>query len=1044
MTALSVLAARSSWARRPLQQVRLPQLKRVASTEADNDQDRLHFPSIDQKWRHKWQRMGEEQGPVAAQKKYILSMFPYPSGALHMGHVRVYTISDVLARFWRLRGYHAIHPMGWDAFGLPAENAAIERGIDPAEWTVSNIEKMKGQLQAMNGHWDWDRELMTCDPSYYKHTQRLFLYLHSRGLAYQEEAQVNWDPVDGTVLANEQVDSNGCSWRSGAKVERRLMKQWFLRITAFKEALLEDIDSVLAKDGRWPERVLTMQKNWLGRSTGQRLQFQMQTIDGEHLPPAEIFTTRIDTLFGVQYVALSLEHPIVKEMAQGFPELQKFIDDAPYYPPDSKAGFLLPGVHAINPASSLDNPSQHVQKPLPVFVAPYVLSGYGSGAVMGVPGHDARDFAFWKENQGNTPILKVVENENAKPVKAMARDMKPAEKGDKPFYLKGRLSGACGPVSGLKSDEAISELVKLLRASGQEVEIKENWRLRDWLISRQRYWGAPIPIVHCDSCGPVPVKESDLPVQLPKLVGSQLGKGGNPLADEKMSDWVNTECPKCSKPAKRETDTMDTFIDSSWYFLRFADPHNDKELVGRKEADDFLPIDVYIGGVEHAILHLLYARFISKFLASTEKWGGGGSEFRGEPFKKLITQGMVHGITYKDPDSGRFLKPDELFEKSDAVHIKETGKLAAVSYEKMSKSKYNGVDPVDCISKWGADTTRAHILFQAPVTEVLKWDEKKIVGIQRWFRRVWKLTRAASDLPLYLQSNSKPPRFLEETQPRPPQGKPELGKSKAADEVLLDTQKTIRKVTNSLESTISLNTVISDLTKLTNALLESIPADGEVSINTSGNPVLRGKDGKNLLESEFPQRFFQAVQSLLIMLAPIAPAFAEECYELLVKSPAYRVFTKAGREQAIQDLPPPQSIFTESFPSYSDELIDALSSQDIPVAIKVDGQIRLQTLVPAPDMALMAVKTKEQKETLKQYLIEQVTKTTHGKRLFGPGKLYDLTNKAIVPNVTLVEGAGLKGQVLSIKRWKNRKEQAEWFHGVHVQEPQKEEKKWKK
>ncbi|KAK8161282.1 leucyl-tRNA synthetase [Phyllosticta citrichinensis] len=1015
MTALSVLAARSSWARRPLLQLRLARLRRAASTDA-NVNEKLDFPAIDRKWRERWKTSGQVQLPKAAEKKYILPMFPYPSGALHMGHVRVYTISDVLARFWLLSGYQTIHPMGWDAFGLPAENAAIERGIDPAEWTVSNIQKMKEQLEKMNGRWDWDREIMTCDPSFYKHTQGLFLLLHSKGLAYQDEAEVNWDPVDGTVLANEQVDSKGCSWRSGAKVEKRRMKQWFLRITAFKEALLEDIDKILAKDGRWPDRVLSMQKNWIGKSEGQQLQFKMQMIDGEDLPPAEVFTTRVDTLFGVQYVALSLEHPIVKQMAQGFPELQKFIEEAPYYPLDSKAGFLLPGVHAINPASTLDNPSSHVQKPLPVFVAPYVLSGYGSGAVMGVPGHDGRDFAFWKENMENAPILKVVEPENPKKKTiSQARQDKMVKPEAKHFQNKGRLTDACGPVSGLTSDEAISALVKLLRASGQEVETKNNWRLRDWLISRQRYWGTPIPIVHCESCGPVPVKKSDLPVELPKLVGSELGKGGNPLADEKMSDWVNTECPKCNKPAKRETDTMDTFMDSSWYFFRFADPHNEGHVFERNKANEFLPVDLYIGGIEHAILHLLYARFISKFLHSAKKWDGGGSEYGGEPFKRLVTQGMVHGKTLKDPTTGRFLKPDEVYHaKGDVPRVVGTNEAALETFEKMSKSKYNGVDPVETISRWGADATRAHILFQAPVTEVLKWDDEKIVGIQRWFKRVWKITKAATDLPPILPTVKSAPA---------------QGASTKADEIHLKTQQTIKKIATSFESTLSLNTVISDLTKFTNSLHEEDPSAFESTADRSGNPIFRDPQGVNLLETNFCQRYYEAVQSLLIMLAPIAPAFAEECYEQLVNSPPYRMYNKHGQRQTF-----PGSIFVESFPSYSDELIAALSRRDMPVGIAIEGHVRMQVRVLAPDLALLAMKTRPQVEALKNYVIEQVLKTKEGQRLIGPGRIYDINDPATVQGVEL-HSSGLKGQLLNVIRWRSAKKKADYLRNLHQTEP---------
>ncbi|KAK7514983.1 hypothetical protein IWZ03DRAFT_382191 [Phyllosticta citriasiana] len=989
MTALSVLAARSSWARRPLVQARLARLRRVASTGA-NDNEKLDFPAIDRKWRERWETSGHAQLPDAAERKYILSMFPYPSGALHMGHVRVYTISDVLARFWLLHGYQTIHPMGWDAFGLPAENAAIERGIDPAEWTVSNIQKMKEQLLAMNGRWDWDREIMTCDPSFYKHTQRLFLQLHSKGLAYQDEAMVNWDPVDRTVLANEQVDSQGKSWRSGAKVEKKLMKQWFLRITAFKEALLEDIDKVLAKDGRWPEHVLSMQKNWLGSSKGQKLHFKMQTSDGDDLPPVEIYTTRIDTLFGVQYIALSLEHPIVREMAQRLPDLEKFLANAGSYLADSKAGFLLPGVHAINPASALDSPPRHVKKPLPVFVAPYVLGFYGAGALMGVPGHDTRDLAFWKENRGASPILRVVEPTRKINQKVQGKLF--YEPMDKAFPYKGRLTDACGPVSGLLSEEAIPELVKLLQASGQDAKLQHNWRLRDWLISRQRYWGTPIPIVHCKSCGPVPVKESDLPVELPKVVRSELRNPGNPLADETMSDWVNTRCPQCNGPAKRETDTMDTFMDSSWYFFRFADPHNEKELVDRKKADDFLPVDFYIGGVEHAILHLLYARFICKFLHSVGQWGGGGSENAAEPFKRLITQGMVHGKTWKDPSTGRYLKPDEVHEIVHGNGMAVTDKMPLQTYEKMSKSKHNGVDPLQTISVWGADATRAHILFQAPVSEVLKWDDEKIVGIQRWFKRIWKVTKAATELLPFVPPTRMDP-----------------GDHTKAEDIFLETQQTIKKVTKSLESTLSLNTVISDLTKFTNSLHDEDPTDYMANYHLVGEPDFRNSKGR-MLGLDYFQRYYQAVQSLLIMVAPIAPAFAEECYEQLVKSPVYSIFNKLGQRGTF-----PHTIFAESFPSYSDELIAHLSNRGMPIVVVVDKKVHLSTRIPRPDVAILASKSKDRGDGLKKYCIQELLKTAEGQSLIGNGGRFDITNPSVVRDV-VISGFGLKGQRLVVMR----------------------------
>ncbi|KAI9825629.1 MAG: Leucyl-tRNA synthetase, mitochondrial [Thelocarpon impressellum] len=641
-------------------------------------------------------------------------MFPYPSGALHLGHLRVYTISDVLARFKQMRGYRVIQPMGWDAFGLPAENAAIERGVDPKKWTTENIRKMKKQLLQMGGRWDWDREIMTCDPAFYKHTQRLFLMLHEHGLAYQAESLVNYDPVDRTVLANEQVDANGMSWRSGAKVEKIRLKQWFFRITAFRDALLEDLDP-LGKDGMWPERVLSMQRNWLGKSTGARVKFPIDCTTDRILDTVvQIFTTRPDTLFGVQYLALSATHPLVDKLAKTSPSLQAFLDTLPSLPPDSKAGYLLQGLHATNPLAFL-SPTSLTAEPLPVYVAPYVLGDYGEGAVMGVPGHDARDNAFWKEHRGGDQVHSVV------------RPSDELDHGDRIHPQPTVLSPSCGPFAGESSSEATKNIVQLLQ-EGDYAEHAESWRLRDWLVSRQRYWGAPIPMIHCGDCGAVPVPTDQLPVELPELSGDRLrNRVGNPL--ESVEEWVNVDCPSCGGSARRDTDTMDTFVDSSWYFMRFADPHSKMAPFSAEAANTTLPVDVYVGGVEHAILHLLYARFISKFLSMTSLWSSGGAS-SGEPFTRLITQGMVHGRTYSDPSTGRFLHPDAVDATTDPSKpiLRTTGKPVIISWEKMSKSKHNGVDPAACIERWGADATRAHMLFLAPVSEVLLWEEGPIVA----------------------------------------------------------------------------------------------------------------------------------------------------------------------------------------------------------------------------------------------------------------------------------------------------------------------------
>ncbi|KAH7058853.1 leucyl-tRNA synthetase [Macrophomina phaseolina] len=1003
-------------------------LLRTASTKAD----RLDFQAIDAKWRQRWEAAAANARHAAVADRpnaYVLPMFPYPSGTLHLGHLRVYTISDVLARFKHMQGHDVIHTMGWDAFGLPAENAAIERGIDPADWTISNIAKMKEQLQGMNGRWDWDREFMTCDPAFYKHTQRIFLLMHERGLAYRAKSLVNWDPVEKTVLANEQVDANGKSWRSGAQVEKVHLEQWFLRITAFKEDLLNDLD-LLAKSERWPERVLSMQKNWIGKSKGSKLHFKLESSpEAKPLADIEVFTTRADTLFGVQYIALSMNHPFVHEKAKTDDGLRQFLEQAEHFPQDSKDGYLLPGVYAVNPAFDFATADTTVQNPLPVYVAPYVLDDYGSGAVMGVPGHDARDHAFWTKNQGNQPIVTVIAPDNVD-----SSSMPTSQ--DEAFVHKGRLTEACGPFKELSSDEAIDRIIKQLQEKGQQAEHVDQWRLRDWLISRQRYWGTPIPMIHCDSCGPVPVPESDLPVELPKLSsGQMLGKGGNPLAD--IPEFVNTTCPKCNNPAKRETDTMDTFMDSSWYFFRFADPHNEKAPIAADAADARLPVDIYIGGVEHAILHLLYARFISKFLATTPLWpSGGGPDNKGEPFRKLITQGMVHGRTYTDPESGRFLRPEEVDLKNPSKPVmKETGKPPNVSFEKMSKSKYNGVDPSECISKYGADATRAHMLFQAPVTEVLEWDEEKIAGIQRWLQRVWRVTQRAGEMKI-------PDEFRNE----------KLKDVSIADDITLATHQTIKSVTTSLTSTYALNTVISDLTKLTNTL------DGlQNNLEVAALPPAA--------QTYLAQAYHRSVKCLLTMLAPICPAFAEECWETLhIALSSERPHATATTAATTTG----NSIFDQPFPAHSDALLAALSRRTLTAAIQVNGKLAFTLDLPAPPDHLLDAHHRHEpltpftldaladvpahniptdhfaKTGLEAWITAHVFASPHGAKLFGPDRRYDQLNvQKRIRKIVVVKGGRTVNYVISrVTRKKVKQENNKVYRELKAEEEKGSPSAW--
>ncbi|SCU84360.1 LAFA_0D09538g1_1 [Lachancea sp. 'fantastica'] len=781
--------------------------------------EEVNLVEIGQKWKSKVLKGPPMSIAGEAKKKYILTMFPYPSGSLHIGHLRVFTITDALNRFYKLNGYQVLHPMGWDAFGLPAENAAIERKIGPASWTEQNIAKMKQQMNSMLANFDWDREVTTCSPEYYKFTQQIFLELHKHGLAYQKDAEINWDPVDQTVLANEQVDSQGRSWRSGAVVEKRRLKQWFLGITKFAHSLQKDLRML----DEWPQNVKTMQKNWIGESFGTEVTFPLSQ---ENCDQIKVFTTRVETIFSVQYLALATTHPLVQKLALSDPELKKFLESAESLSEDSKEGFILKGIHAQNPLMS----SSKAQ--VPIFVAPYVLSTYGHGAVMGCPAHDERDFAFWKHNMPNVEMRATIAPKND----GIEAEVKI------PYVGKSGVLRCPGTeFDGMDSQDASKVITKALEIIGKG-KATVNYRLRDWLISRQRFWGAPIPIIHCHDCGPVPVPEHDLPVRLP-AVDALVGKG-NPL--ETMDGFINTTCPSCGSSAKRETDTMDTFMDSSWYFFRYIDPNNTKEPFSFDAASKNLPVDLYIGGIEHAILHLLYSRFISKFLASIGKWD---NKFgHGEPFKKLVTQGMVHGRTLIDPDSGRFLKPDEVMSTDDdAFTIKASGQKPLIVYEKMSKSKFNGADPDQCIEAHGADATRAHILFQAPISDILSWDEGKIVGVERWLHKVIKLVRKAA-----MEGSNVD----------------DAGKSTGGSneiEFFNDTQRLLQSITFSFKESLSLNTVVSDYMKLTN-LIES------AYYSKLASSELLAKSLKILISSMYP----------------VAPTVAEEAHSILSERKEYQ------------------------------------------------------------------------------------------------------------------------------------------------------------
>ncbi|GAB4378190.1 MAG: leucine--tRNA ligase [Elainellaceae cyanobacterium] len=768
---------------------------------------------IEEKWQQHWAEQGVDQTLEESDqpKFYALSMFPYPSGNLHMGHVRNYTITDVIARVRRMQGYRVLHPMGWDAFGLPAENAAIDRGVHPAQWTYQNIDQMRSQLKRLGLSYDWNREVATCSPDYYRWTQWIFIEFLKAGLAYQREAAVNWDPVDQTVLANEQVDSEGRSWRSGALVEKRLLRQWFLKITDYAEQLLNDLKQL---DG-WPERVKLMQENWIGKSTGAQVVFKTET--GQELP---VFTTRPDTLWGATFMVLSPEHPLVESLttakqaeqvkayqaqAAAESEIERTAENR------EKTG-VWTGSYAINPVN---------EEKIPIWIADYVLMGYGTGAIMAVPAHDQRDFEFAKTF--DLPIKVVVQP----PDQAIdAETMSEAYPGEGVMVDSGPLNNV---PAGKGAGQSVEAAIQWLEAQGKG-KGTITYRLRDWLISRQRYWGVPIPVIHCPKCGIVPVPEADLPVVLPAEVELS-GRGASPLA--RLESWVNVACPTCGGDAKRETDTMDTFIDSSWYFLRFTDARNDEQVFDPKKANQWMPVDQYVGGIEHAILHLLYSRFFTKFLRDR------GWLNCDEPFQRLLTQGMVQGLTYLNPNKGGKDKwiPSHLVKDPNNPRDPETGEPLQRLYATMSKSKGNGVAPEDVLAKYGADTARMFILFKAPPEKDLEWDDADVEGQFRFLNRVWRLVTefAASGARSKASSNGK------------------LSKDEKALRYAI--HYAIQQVTDDVEGEYQFNTAVSELMKLSNALTDAPCKDSAV--------------------------YAEGIDTLLKLLAPFSPHIAEELWHLL-------------------------------------------------------------------------------------------------------------------------------------------------------------------
>ena len=663
----------------------------------------------DRRWQARW----AEESSFAADsgsskpKTYVLEMFPYPSGRIHMGHVRNYTMGDVIARFRRMQGLEVLHPMGWDAFGMPAENAAMERKVHPGEWTWANIRTMREQLKQLGFALDWSREFATCDPAYYGQEQALFLDLFDAGFVYRKESEVNWDPVDMTVLANEQV-IDGCGWRSGAPVERRKLAQWFLKITDFADELLEGLGSL----DQWPDKVRLMQENWIGKSKGMQFRFRLaEKVDG--IDDVEVFTTRPDTIFGASFIALAADHPIARALAATDAKAAAFIAEckaggtsAAEIETQEKKGFktAVEVVHPLDPDWRL-----------PVYIANFVLMDYGTGAIFGVPGHDQRDFEFAKQYQ--LPVRRVV---------AASSDVASEPIGEEAESAPG-IAVNSRFLDGLATDRAAAEIVRRAEQAGWGQGTVQ-YRLRDWGVSRQRYWGTPIPIIHCSKCGAVPVPREQLPVVLPEDIDFETP--GNPL--DRHASWKHVDCPSCGGAATRETDTLDTFVDSSWYFIRFASQPAG-EPFDRAEAEKWLPVAQYIGGVEHAILHLLYARFWTRALQRLGKLG------IAEPFEGLFTQGMVTHETYRAGD-GSWLSPDEVRRDGDDwVHVEGGHPVTPGRVEKMSKSKRNTVDPEPILAKYGADAVRWFMLSDSPPERDLEWSEAGIEGASRFVQRVWKL-----------------------------------------------------------------------------------------------------------------------------------------------------------------------------------------------------------------------------------------------------------------------------------------------------------------
>ncbi len=822
-----------------------------------------NYRDIEKKWQEKWSKEKSFKVNKNNDKKkyYVLEMFPYPSGNLHMGHVRNYSIGDVVARFKKMNGFNVLHPMGWDSFGLPAENAAIKRGIPPNNWTWSNIDNMRRQLKELGISYDWDREVATCHPDYYKWTQWMFLQLYKNGLAYKKKSFVNWCPSCATVLANEQVVNGKCE-RCKADVGKKDLEQWFFKITDYAQRLLDDIEKLKG----WPDKVKIMQQNWIGRSEGVEVDFKVDGMDKK----VRVYTTRPDTIYGVTYMVIAPEHPIVKDLIKGteqeqacneFIEKMMYLNEITRTSSETEKEGVFTGRYVINPLNG---------DKVPLYLANYVLAEYGTGVVMAVPSHDQRDFEFSKKY--NLPIKVVIQPEGTE---LYASTMTEA------FEEIGYLVNS-DKFNGVRSDEAISKIIDYIEEKGFG-ERKINFRLRDWLISRQRFWGAPIPVIYCDSCGVVPVPEEDLPVLLPEDV-KFTGTGQSPLAGSQS--FINTKCPKCGGAGRREVDTMDTFVCSSWYYLRYCDPCNANAPFDKKDIEYWMPVDQYIGGVEHAILHLLYSRFLMKALYDM------GYVAYDEPFKNLLTQGMV----LKDGT-------------------------------KMSKSVGNVVSPEEIIEKYGADTARLFILFASPPEKDLEWSDQGVEGCYRFINRVWRIVDE----------------FLPYTQKKKAINVSELSSDDKNLRYVIN--HTIRKVTDDIGERFNFNTAISAVMELVNALY---------AYKDKINDSLKNAAVIN-----------EAINSMVIMLAPFIPHAAEELWQAMGGS---------------------GSVHEQQWPKYDPA---ALVKDEIEIVIQINGKVREKIIIPS------GLTQKETEETaMKNDKVKTMLEGKNIVKVIGvPGKLVNIVVK---------------------------------------------------